>query len=224
MALARERLEYHGETIDAAAARRPGQGAEADDRARCRSGSRSTSRRSARRTPQLAGEIADGWIPTLLSPEHVAELRALLEEGAARAGRSLDELRHRPDGAACHRRRRRPARATSMRPFIALYVGGMGSREQELLQPARAALRLRGRGQRGPGPLPGGQEGRGAAALPDELIDLVSLVRAARTGSRERLRAYRDAGVGTLGITPMAWTPRSASSSCAWSPSWRRRR
>src|SRR5437660_4361920 len=38
----------------------------------------------------LAGEIADGWIPTLLSPEHVSELRPLLEEGAARAGRSLD--------------------------------------------------------------------------------------------------------------------------------------
>src|SRR5439155_12164138 len=34
---------------------------------------------------QLTGEIADGWIPTFFSPEHVAEFRELLAEGAARA-------------------------------------------------------------------------------------------------------------------------------------------
>src|SRR3954453_22127416 len=33
---------------------------------------------------QLTGEIADGWIPTFFSPEHVGEMRKLLEEGAAR--------------------------------------------------------------------------------------------------------------------------------------------
>src|SRR3954451_4800871 len=38
----------------------------------------------------LAGEIADGWIPTLLDPEHLASLRENLDEGAARAGRSLN--------------------------------------------------------------------------------------------------------------------------------------
>src|ERR687886_1295887 len=40
---------------------------------------------------QLAGEIADGWIPIFFSPENVGDLRPLLEEGAARAGRSLDD-------------------------------------------------------------------------------------------------------------------------------------
>ena len=35
---------------------------------------------------QLTGEIADGWLPTFFSPEHVADFRGLLEEGAARAG------------------------------------------------------------------------------------------------------------------------------------------
>src|SRR3954469_15854144 len=34
---------------------------------------------------QLTGEIADGWMPTFFSPEHVGEFRTLLEEGAARA-------------------------------------------------------------------------------------------------------------------------------------------
>src|SRR4051812_8027307 len=39
---------------------------------------------------QLTGEIADGWIPFLFSPEHVDDVTPLLEEGAARSGRSLD--------------------------------------------------------------------------------------------------------------------------------------
>src|SRR3954464_12649792 len=40
----------------------------------------------------LCGEIADGWLPTFFSPEHVGESRELLEEGAARAGRPLDDF------------------------------------------------------------------------------------------------------------------------------------
>src|SRR3954467_12503447 len=42
---------------------------------------------------QLTGEIADGWIPTFFSPEHVGEMRKLLEEGAARAanGKRIDD-------------------------------------------------------------------------------------------------------------------------------------
>src|SRR5215212_243818 len=78
---------------------------------------------------QLAGEIADGWIPIFFSPENVGELRPLLEEGASRAGRSLDGFDIAPtvnvsidDDLDAARDR--------MRPFIALYVGGMGSRKQ----------------------------------------------------------------------------------------------
>src|SRR5438045_5329006 len=37
----------------------------------------------------LAGEVADGWIPTLVAPEHLPELRRSLEEGAAKHGRPL---------------------------------------------------------------------------------------------------------------------------------------
>src|SRR5215216_3917191 len=38
---------------------------------------------------KLTGEIADGWLPVFFSPEHVDGSRALLSEGAARAGREL---------------------------------------------------------------------------------------------------------------------------------------
>ena len=43
------------------------------------------------------------------------------------------------------------------------------------------------------------------AAIPDELIDTVSLC-GPKDVVRERLAVYRDAGVGTLGVTPTAFT------------------
>ena len=110
---------------------------------------------------QLTGEIADGWIPIFFSPEHVGESRELLEEGAARAGRDLERLlRHRPVGERLHRRRHRPRPRLGAPPARALR-GRDGLAREELLQRARAPLRVRGRGADGAGPLPGRQEGRG---------------------------------------------------------------
>src|SRR5438270_7157159 len=89
MALARERVEFHGETIELPLPGGPGKALKlmigpAQERLPiylAAIGPKSTA---------LAGEIADGWIPTLFSPEHVETFRQLLEEGAAQAGRSLE--------------------------------------------------------------------------------------------------------------------------------------
>jgi hypothetical protein len=50
-----------------------------------------------------------------------------------------------------------------------------------------------------------GKREEAGAALPDELIDLVTLC-GPKEHVRERLAVYRDAGVGTLMVTPMAWS------------------
>ncbi|MGH2915701.1 MAG: LLM class flavin-dependent oxidoreductase, partial [Solirubrobacteraceae bacterium] len=83
------------------------------------------------RNTELAGEIADGWLPTFFSPEHVADFRALLQRGAARSGRSLDDggFEIAPTVQAYVSDDREAARDL-MRPGLALYVGGMGSRRQ----------------------------------------------------------------------------------------------
>src|ERR1700749_2179678 len=88
-ALARERLEFHGETLELPLPDGPGKALkltiapvqEAIPIYLAAIGPKNTA---------LAGEIADGWIPTLFSPEHVGEFRERLEEGAARTGRRLD--------------------------------------------------------------------------------------------------------------------------------------
>src|SRR3954465_4864347 len=88
-ALRRERVEIHGETLELPLPDGPGKAlkltiAPVQEQIPiylAAIGPKNTA---------LAGEIADGWIPTLFSPEHVASFRPLLEEGAERAGRSLD--------------------------------------------------------------------------------------------------------------------------------------
>src|SRR5215217_39887 len=50
-----------------------------------------------------------------------------------------------------------------------------------------------------------GKRDEAAAALPGELIDTVTLVGPADR-VRERLEVFRSAGVGTLLVSPMAWT------------------
>src|SRR3954471_14107306 len=90
-ALARERLEYDGEVYTLPLPDGPGKALKltigpVQDRIPiyiAAIGPKNTT---------LVGEIADGWIPTFFSPEHVAEFRKLLEEGASRGGRTLDDF------------------------------------------------------------------------------------------------------------------------------------
>jgi hypothetical protein len=92
----------------------------------------------------------------------------------------------------------------AMRPFIALYVGGMGSRDKNFYNQLVQRYGFEDAAREVQDLYLDGKREEAMAALPDELIDLVSLC-GPPDHVRERLAVYRDAGVGTLGITPMAW-------------------
>src|SRR4051812_593007 len=156
---------------------------------------------------QLAGEIADGWIPTFFSPEHVGDMRKLLEEGAARAGdgKAIDDsFDIAPTVNLCVGDDLDAARDT-IRPVMALYVGGMGSRKQNFYNQLMRRYGYEDAAEEVQALYLDGKKEEAAAALPAELIDKVSLC-GPRDRIKERLDMYRDAGVGTLMITPMAWT------------------
>jgi F420-dependent oxidoreductase-like protein len=202
-ALARERLEFKGETLELPLPDGPGKALKlmispVQERIPiylAAIGPKNT---------VLAGEIADGWLPTFFSPEHVAGFRELLQEGAARGGRSLDDFDIAPT-VQCYVSDDREQARNLMRPVLALYIGGMGSRRQNFYnnlvqrygfeKAAREVQDLY---------LDGKQEEAGAA-LPDDLIDMVSLC-GPRDVVRSRIEAFRDAGVGTLMVSPMAFT------------------
>src|SRR4051794_26800872 len=204
LALARERVEYHGETIELPLPDGPGKAlkltiAPVQERMPiylAAIGPKNTA---------LAGEVADGWMPTLLSPEHLPMLRASLEEGAARAGRSLDGFDIAPTVNVNITEDDVEGARDAMRPFMALYIGGMGSREQNFYNTLVQRYGFEDAAREVQDLYLEGRKEEAAAALPDELIDLVSLV-GPRDRVRERMRAFKDAGVGTLGVSPMAWT------------------
>ena len=93
MALARERVDFHGETLELPLPNGPGQGAEADDQPGAGADPDLSRGDRAQQHGALAGEIADGWLPTFFSARASSpSFRALLAQGAARSGRSLDEF------------------------------------------------------------------------------------------------------------------------------------
>jgi F420-dependent oxidoreductase-like protein len=202
-ALARERLEFHGETIELPLPDGPGKALKLTI-APVQEHIPIYLAAIGPKNTALAGEIAEGWIPTLFSPEHVSELRPLLQEGADRAGRSLEGFDIAPTVNVFVTDDLQAAR-DAMRPFIALYVGGMGSRKQNFYNNLVCRYGFEDEAKVIQDFYLEGKREEAMAAIPDALIDTVSLC-GPREVVRERIAVYRDAGVGTLGITPIAFT------------------
>jgi F420-dependent oxidoreductase-like protein len=199
-ALARERIEFHGETIELPLPDGPGKALKL------------TIRPVQDKIPiylavlgpknvALAGEIADGWLPVFFSPEHTNELRVPLEEGAARAGRSLDGFRICPSVNVMISDDLESARNV-MRPIVALYVGGMGSREQNFYNRLVSSYGFEDEASKVQELYLAGQKTEAMFALPDELIDLVAIV-GPRDRVKAKLRDFRAAGVETLIVWPV---------------------
>jgi F420-dependent oxidoreductase-like protein len=205
MALARERVQFDGETLTLPLPDGPGKAlkltiAPVQERIPiylAAIGPRNTA---------LAAEVADGWLPMMFSPEHVDEFRPLLDEGFARAGngKGYDDFEIAPsvqvfitDDVAAAR--------DAMRPFLALYVGGMGSRDRNFYNALAGRYGFEDAARRVQDLYLDGKREEAAAALPDALIDAVTLC-GPRDAVRERVGILRDAGVGTLLVSPMAWT------------------
>jgi F420-dependent oxidoreductase-like protein len=205
MALRRERVEYHGETLELPLPDGPGKAlkltiAPVQERMPiylAAIGPKNTA---------LAAEIADGWMPTLFSPEHVGEFRPLLEEGFARAGadKGFDDFDIAPTANFFVTDDLSSAR-DAMRAYIALYVGGMGSRKQNFYNSLVQRYGFEDAAREVQELYLAGRRDEAAAALPGELIDHVTLCGPADR-VRDRLAVFREAGVGTLIVSPMAWT------------------
>jgi F420-dependent oxidoreductase-like protein len=208
-ALARERLEYKGELYELPLPDGPGKALKlmispVQERMPiyiAAIGPRNTT---------LTGEIADGWLPTFFSPEYVAEFRTLLEEGAARAGngKQIDEsFDIAPNVNLCIDDDIDKAR-DQVRPLLALYVGGMGSRKKNFYNSLVQRYGFEDAAKEVQDLYLDGKKDEAAAALPAELIDQTSLV-GPKERIKERIEVYREAGVGTLVATPTVFDPEA---------------
>jgi alkanesulfonate monooxygenase SsuD/methylene tetrahydromethanopterin reductase-like flavin-dependent oxidoreductase (luciferase family) len=152
------------------------------------------------RNVRLCGEIADGWLGLFASPDHLADPLGLLAEGRKAVGLALDDsfdvaptvpLVVGPDPAAC---------ADHVRPYAALYVGGMGSRKQNFYN--ALATRM-GFGDAAAAVQEAYLDKRyadAAAAVPLEFLDATSLL-GPKERIAEKMAAYAAAGVTTLTVS-----------------------
>jgi F420-dependent oxidoreductase-like protein len=152
----------------------------------------------------LAAELAEGWLPTFFAPDHIDVFRPSLEEGAQRAGRSADEIDIAPMTSIAIDDDIDAARDL-MRPFLALYVGGMGSRKKNFYKDLVTRYGYGDVAQKVQDLYLDQKYDEAMTALPAELIDKTALC-GPKEAIAERLDVYRDAGVGTLLVTPVAST------------------
>ncbi|MEJ5915597.1 LLM class F420-dependent oxidoreductase [Pseudokineococcus sp. 1T1Z-3] len=157
---------------------------------------------------ELAGEVADGWLGVLVAPEHLPESLARIEAGRARAQtpptRPFDVVAAvpaRPSGGASVAEDDDAGRLAPLRARLALYVGGMGSRQQNFYN--ALAVRL---GHEQEAALVqelylDRRHREAAAAVPRGLLEATCLV-GPPEAVRDRLAAYAAAGVTTLSVVP----------------------
>lgn len=153
---------------------------------------------------ELTGEIADGWLAIFFSPENAPELMKPLVEGRTKVGKTMQGFDVVPtvpvvpgtDVEEC---------ANLVRPYTALYVGGMGSRDKNFYNQLavrmgyeEAAIEIQERYM-------AKDYAGAAAAVPLEFIDATSLI-GPPDRITKRLPAYANAGVTTLSVASFAGT------------------
>jgi F420-dependent oxidoreductase-like protein len=140
------------------------------------------------RSVALAAEIADGWLPIFFSPERA---RATFPVPFAREGLEIapavpallsDDLESARD---------------AMKPYYALYLGGMGSRGQNFYNDLASTYGFEADAKRIQDLYLDGKKLEAAAAVPDAFVDEMALV-GPRERLAERLAAWKESGATTM--------------------------
>ena len=153
---------------------------------------------------ELTGEIADGWLAVFFAPKFAAEQLAHLEAGRAKVGKTLDGFDVVPtvpivvgdDVDAC---------AAPVRHYAALYVGGMGSREQNFYNALAVRMGYADEAAAVQEKYLAKDYDGAAATVPAEFVDSTSLL-GPKERIAERMAEFAAAGVTTLSLTPFGAT------------------
>jgi F420-dependent oxidoreductase-like protein len=159
----------------------------------------------ARSSVALAGELADGWMAVHTPPAYMETARAWLQEGAARSGRSLDGF-HTTAMVICSVDDDEDLARDLVRPTLAVYLGGMGSRKTNFYVNLAARLGFGDAAMAVHDAFLAGDMGGAIAAVDDDLVDAMSLC-GCEERVRNRLAAYQEAGVDTVAIVPASPSP-----------------
>jgi len=146
-------------------------------------------------------EIADGWIPIFYTPASAGMYQPWLDEGFARprARRTRESFEI---AATCHLQVVRDATekaevVAAMKPVLALYMGGMGAKEQNFHKQVFERMGHAALADEVQELYLGGDKERATALIPDELVDDMHII--GTPGEvRERVAQWEETGVTTL--------------------------
>ena len=160
---------------------------------------------------QMTGELADGWLGTSFVPEQSHVFLDDLREGAAKAGRSLADIDIQTGGyfeMSDDVERLIAAR----KPAMAFTLGGMGSAKTNFYNDAYCRAGYEDDAKAVQSLWIDGKRDQAVARVPDEMVLLTNLI-GTEEMIRERLRAFRDAGVNTfrLGTGGESWKERTTA-------------
>jgi len=154
----------------------------------------------------LTGEIADGWLSIFFAPEHAPELLASIRAGRERAGSGssadlsgFDVVASTPvvigdDPQTC---------ADPVRGYAALYIGGMGSKDQNFYNALARRMGYEDAAEQVQERFLAKEYRAAAAAVPWEFVDRTSLL-GPKDRIAERIQAFAESGVTTLSVSPAA--------------------
>jgi F420-dependent oxidoreductase-like protein len=153
----------------------------------------------------LAAELAEGWQPIFYYPEKAGlTWDAPLAEGTAKRDPQLpplDVIAEAPVAIGDDVTHLRDV----TRPFFALYIGGMGARGKNFYYDLACRFGYADEARQIQDAYLSGRKDEAAALVPAELVEKTSLI-GPHGYVKERLAAFREAGVTTLNLTALSPT------------------
>lgn len=149
---------------------------------------------------RLTGELADGWLGTAFIPEAAASSLDLIAEGAARTGRTLDQLDI-CQGAEVAFGDDVEAMVAARKPGLAFSLGGMGTATTNFYNGAYARQGFADVAAAVQAEWVAGRREAAAALVPDEMVLATTLI-GTEAMVAERLAAWQEAGVTTVRLYP----------------------
>jgi F420-dependent oxidoreductase-like protein len=156
---------------------------------------------------ELAAELADGWLPVFFAPRHYEQVYApQVAAGFAKAGgKSLTQFDIAPSVAVAVGPDIEVCRA-QVKPFLALYIGGMGARGANFYNDLACRYGYEDAARTIQDLYLAGKKREAIAAVPDALVDDVALC-GPKERIAEQLEQWRSSPITTLNIMP--YSPES---------------
>ena len=152
---------------------------------------------------RMTAEVADGWLPLFYLPEKVDEVWGDdLRAGAAARADDLAPLEIVAGGLLAVGDDAAQMRELA-RPMIALYVGGMGAKGRNFYNDLACRYGFEAEAAEIQDLYLDGKKDEAAAAVPEGLLEAATIC-GPEGYVRDRIAAFKEAGVTSLNVTPIA--------------------